>query len=299
MVFLLLFALGFVIQSCDKNETDCIYIDKRMCDPDYIAPDTTVVIPFDIDLTGYQEKVLLEEFTGFLCINCPTATSIAVSLKEQYPERLSIVAIHCTPFFAGPLTEDPDEPFHLDFRTDEGEELYEYFLPDGLPSGVINRRGTQSSNTITYQNWADRLNVLMADNNPEVYLKIGEPEVNQDSTVLKAQVIVKPLILDPGESYVINMGLMENGIEEAQKAPNNVTLYDYIHNHVFRGNSDGTWGRLAYEGDSELGEGEALLMTMSIDLNPEWKLENSELFVYVYRQSNREVIQVEEIKIGD
>jgi hypothetical protein len=276
-----------------QEKIDCVYRDKRLCDPNYSNNVTTGIIPFDEDLTDYSEKFLLEEFTGFLCTNCPTATATAKTLRNTYPGRLTIVAVHCTPFFASPLTDDPNEPFYLDFRTVEGEEYYNFFQPPGLPDGVINRLGTENTSTIAFQSWAGRLEVVMPQNDPEVFIKISEILFETDSTSVTARIIVKPLI-NSEDNYNINFGIMESGIEEAQKDVGNTTLYDYVHDHVFRGNSNGTWGTPAYSGDIELAANEAIGFKLTMDVSPDWNLNNCEAFVYITKESNREVVQVEE-----
>ncbi len=277
--------------SC-TDDTECYHEDKRLCDPNYVPP-VTGIIPFDEDLTGYSEKFLLEEFTGFLCTNCPTATATAKELRETYPGRLTVIAVHCTPFFAAPLTTNPDQPFYLDFRTVEGEALYEYYLPPGLPDGVINRGGRDDLPTITYPYWTDELEGLMADNSPEVYVKISDLILNEDSTELTGQIVVKPLTAVT-ESYNINFSLIEFGIEEAQKAPGGETLYDYKHDFVFRAASNGPWGTFAYDQQLLLDPDQALGFELKIQINEEWILSNCEAVVYVSRESDRKVVQVEE-----
>ena len=39
-------------------------------------------------------NALLIEFTGFLCVNCPTAAEEARHLHEAYPDNLVVVAMH-------------------------------------------------------------------------------------------------------------------------------------------------------------------------------------------------------------
>lgn len=296
-VLVLLLAFGFAFQACQK-ETDCIYQDKRLCDPDYVPPPPSGFVYFDGVPENYLRRHLLEEFTGFLCINCPTATAVADQMDTLYDGRLSVVAIHCSQFYAAPTQSNPALPFHTDFRTTDGENLYEYFAPEGLPDGVINRLGTENSETISYQNWPDRLSVLMADSVPEVYLGFQRVDIDTALNVLSADVVVKPLKVDSNESYFINMGLVEDGIVEGQKAPGNQTIEEYTHNHVFRGNSNGTWGRPAYTAGDLPGDELAFLMNFTIELQPEWVIENSEIFVYVYRNSNKEIVQVEELHLA-
>ena len=45
-----------------------------------------------------KRTVLLEEFTGQWCMNCPSAHAIVNSLKEQYGESFISVSIHAGGF---------------------------------------------------------------------------------------------------------------------------------------------------------------------------------------------------------
>ncbi len=275
-----------------KEDSECYHADKRLCDPNYVPP-VVGVIPFDEDTTGYTRKHLLEEFTGFLCTNCPTASATAKALRLTHAGRLTVIAIHCTPFFAAPLTTNPAMPFYKDFRTPEGEALYEYYLPPGLPDGVINRTGRNGLPTITFPYWADELASLMATNNLEVFVKINNLSVNADSTELTAQIIVKPLA-EISDSYNINCLIVEFGIEEAQKAPGGVTIYDYKHDFVLRRASNGPWGTFAYNETLQLQSDQALGFELKIPLDAEWDLTNCEVIVYISRESDRQIVQVEE-----
>lgn len=295
---LILLTLPFILMSC-TDDVDCIYQDERLCDPNYIGNVSEGIVDFNDDMTGYTEKFLLEEFTGFLCTNCPSATAQAKNLAAQYEGRLMLVAVHCTQFFAAPFPNtEPGDPFNLDFRTTEGEIYHSYYNPPGLPDGVINRLGTENSATISASNWADKLAELMPENNPEVYIRIVSTEIDADSTELSAKILVKPLVIGD-DVYTINMGLTESGIHEAQKTVGGVTLYDYVHDHVFRRNSNGNWGTIAYNNELELNSNQALAFTLRISLEPSWKIENCEAFVYISKESNREILQVEAVHLGN
>ncbi|MCH2215407.1 MAG: hypothetical protein MK086_09580, partial [Flavobacteriales bacterium] len=125
----------------DPEETDCIYADKRFCDPNFTGGNIgRELVEFSEDTENYSSKVLLEDFTGFRCTNCLPAIATAKSLKDQNPDRLSIIGVHCTPFFAAPITDDPNEPYHKDFRTPEGEFYVEHYGFQQLPTGIVNRQ---------------------------------------------------------------------------------------------------------------------------------------------------------------
>ncbi len=72
-----------------------------------------------VSKTPQNRAVLLEEYTGVKCSNCPDGHRIANNLAEKYPNRFYAVNIH-TSSYAEPYS--PDEP---DFRTPYGEDLAE------------------------------------------------------------------------------------------------------------------------------------------------------------------------------
>lgn len=281
--------------SCE--DTGCIYEDERFCDPAFDMEVYEGLVPFAEDLSDYQQRHLLEEFTGFLCTNCPAATSTANNLKNEYPDRLSLIGIHCSFIFAAPLTTDPNEPFYLDMRTENGETYYSTFTNEGpLPNGIIDRNVP----TLAPSQWEERITELMANNNPQVFIKIDDVKPSADSSQIVAKVLVKPLEM-PTEftRYTLNMALIENGIHEAQKDVNNIVIEDYVHQHVFRANSNGPWGIFAFDSEQEVPENQAMEFTLTIPVEADWVLENCEVLVYVSTENTHEIIQIEETAIAE
>ena len=280
----------------DPEETDCIYADKRFCDPNFNGGDIgRGIVEFSGNTANYTSKVLLEDFTGFRCTNCLPAINTAKNLKAVNPDRLSIVGVHCTSFFAAPLTDDPNEPYHNDFRTPEGEFYVDHYGLQSLPTGVINRQGDGVSETINFSLWPDRVNSLLAANNPEVFIQINDIKFNEDTTRASVNLIAKPL-QSSSKSYLINVALTEDGIMEAQKdndTPGGEIL-DFVHDHVLRYSGYGPFGIPAFTGDIELEQNQALAFELEVELSEEWVLQNCELLVYVSNEQGFDVVQVEE-----
>ena len=57
-----------------------------------VIPEDQQLLPLPSAKPG--SNALLIEFTGFLCVNCPTAAEEAQSLHETYPDNLVVVAMH-------------------------------------------------------------------------------------------------------------------------------------------------------------------------------------------------------------
>ena len=93
--------------------------------------------------------ILIEDFTGQKCINCPTGTEIINSIVETYGEENVIaVGIHSGPLgFAGNSKT-------VGLMTDTGNEYYTRWDKEnkmGQPWVIFNRKTSPDSH---YNNWA-------------------------------------------------------------------------------------------------------------------------------------------------
>ncbi|MDR2058180.1 MAG: Omp28-related outer membrane protein, partial [Dysgonamonadaceae bacterium] len=91
--------------------------------------------------TEVQKKnILLEEFTGIHCGNCPEGHKIANNLVTAQEGTVYTIAIH-SGHYAVPNTGEPD------YRIPEGESFDAYFQANdyGYPSGMINRKAVTTS----------------------------------------------------------------------------------------------------------------------------------------------------------
>ncbi len=103
-----------------------------------------------------DKVLLLEEFTGHLCVNCPEATILAHDLKTTYGEQLLLLSIH-----AGDLAEPATAPFDADFLTTPGTAIYNHFAPLGVPTGMINRTEYQGSVVMFKDSWEPAIKALI------------------------------------------------------------------------------------------------------------------------------------------
>ncbi len=88
------------------------------------------------DTGQFVKKVLLEDYTGHTCINCPAAAKTADQLKNIYRDQLVVMAVHAG-YFAIPDTGNPT--FSNDFRTPAGNTWNDYFKIEFNPNGLVNR----------------------------------------------------------------------------------------------------------------------------------------------------------------
>ena len=89
------------------------------------------------ETSNIVQKVLIEDFTGHKCQNCPEAAEELHILQDSYENQVIGIAIHAG-FFAEP--NSAVAPFlTTDFRTEKGTEIHDFFGANAYPVGMVNR----------------------------------------------------------------------------------------------------------------------------------------------------------------
>lgn len=220
--------------------------------------------------------VLLEDFTGQRCVNCPDATNEINKLQEQYGEdNVIAVAIH-----GGYFGIYSSTPTVTALGTEEAREYYDRWNIEAQPAGMVNRRGGITN----YTAWAtDIYNELQKPSPVSITLN-----TTFDSTDRSLQVTTSIL---SGEKLngKLQLWLTEDSITALQLMPDGSPDPAYRHNHVFRKSVNGTWGT-----DITLGESQAEA-TFTTTVDSEWQPANMHIVAFVYNQEG--VLQVTKQKI--
>ena len=217
--------------------------------------------------------VLIEDFTGQRCINCPNAALEIEKLKEQYgADTIIAVGIH-----SGPLAVYSKGNV-LGLRTEEGDEYYEHWKIEQEPMGYINRRGTPA----TLDQWGTLVREAIQ---VPTDLKLTLAAV-KDSLDNKLHVHLTVVNGDPINGR-LQLWLTESNITALQMMPDGTANQSYVHNHVFRRSINGTWGQ-----DYVAAQGEIRDLDFDCELDETWKPEN--LAVVAFIESANGVEQVVE-----
>ena len=172
--------------------------------------------------------VLVEDFTGASCTNCPGAASTLESLLEKYPNNLIVIGVHSR-FLALPAKSG--DPY---FWTPESEDI-EKFLGawDGKPEAAFNRRLFPNEKKIRIgkpDTWISYLEqeLVVA---PKVDLNI---KVTFDSVTRNVHIELKTKALTAINNKLhLHVALTESNILADQKSLTGI-LSPYTHNHVLR-----------------------------------------------------------------
>lgn len=219
------------------------------------------------DATG--KTVLLHDYTGVRCVNCPAASELAHELQDFYGERLVVLSVHAG-FQAQPVGDFPD------FTTEEGTEWYNNNSSN--PLGSVNRAKLLPGYTLQSSAWAD----AVASAFEETQIVELRVENSFDETTRQLTTTIDACQL---EAYYDNLSitvcLMEDGIVGKQVAPGGV-VNDYVHRHVFRTTLNG-----AYGDDLDFADGHGLYTNTFKLLLPEtYNADNCYIIAYVYSDTD-------------
>ncbi len=274
---------GIFAVSCDKIEEG-----EYLKHPNNSQQDPT-------DTTGQKtlfRKVLIIDFTGHKCGNCPKGHKMIATLEGTYHDAVVPVAMHCTSTYASP---EPGTAFADDFRTEEGNYLCTYTDLEGLPAGLVNTLDPLSlSNAPT--EWAT-LFANYVNVTPELSIEVIPSVANGSMTAnvkLTAETACsRKLSLCV---YVVEDNIIGGQIDYESDP---TTIEDYVHNHVFRTSFSGALGESVKDDTEELAKAAIIEKSYTKDVNSAWNIANCKVVVFVYDTDTKEVLQAEEVAVED
>ena len=170
-----------------------------------------------------NKKILLEEFTGIHCGNCPDGHAMAKKLHTAKPEDVFIIAVH-----AGHYAEPgPDQ---ADLRTEDGVEIHNFYHISGYPSGMINRTKYEGDYVISRSLWSRHAKGINAETAPvNLMINCEYDDFYEEIYITVDGYWVKD---SPSDSARLSIALLQNNIQ-AYQAGSGVGD-EYMHQHVLR-----------------------------------------------------------------
>ncbi|MBS1765534.1 MAG: Omp28-related outer membrane protein [Bacteroidetes bacterium] len=238
------------------------------------------------------KKVLLEDYTGRLCGNCPKAQRlIADSLEPLYHEQL-VVATNHAGHYAIP---NPSNCFSEDFRNPASTELNSFFGLTAYPSSMINRVGYPTNHVKFFNSWQNVINQELGKPN-NAYVGIY---TSYDQSTRTANVVVSSEFLNTlSDDYKLVVYLLEDSIHACQldydlTTPSQIDSA-YIHKHVVRGSINSTFGENLTSNPSTQTK---FLRIYNYQIPSNFNDDQCYILAYVYKSSDYYVLQSEVKKI--
>lgn len=249
--------------------------------------------PTPSDTEVVMRKVLIEDFTGQTCGNCPRAAESLTQIHELYGEKIVAMAIH-----AGFFAEPAGSHYPNDYRTPEGNELDTYFgnAAAGLPNGLVNRKAFDGQTIVQHTAWSSKATELVAL--PiEAFMWIT-PTYTAANRSLSVSIKTR-FYQNIEEGVSLAMYVTEDSIISSQKdynLPDPSLIDNYTHRHMLRGSINGAWGT-SIGAATTFATGEEFTNTGTITIPESWNSDHLSVVAVLYRTATKEVIQAEDQKI--
>ncbi|NPA67630.1 MAG: Omp28 family outer membrane lipoprotein [Chlorobi bacterium] len=228
-------------------------------------------------------KILVEDYTGHRCPNCPAASEILEEIKNDYCDHVIPLAVHVG-FFA--LPTEPDFP--EDFRTETGTTLDEVYgiSAKGLPAGMINRTEFNGNTVLGKDTWRAAVDAVY-DINPEVNIII-ESSYNQEENSVSVNITAE-FLGDIQEAVNLGLYVTEDSIVAPQQVENTYNP-EYVHRYMLKKGINGAFGEKILNSAKK---GDTFEKQFTFYPDTEWNLNRLTLIAFVSRNSTDEILQAE------
>lgn len=221
-----------------------------------------------------KRVVLLEDFTGQRCVNCPKGTDVIEELQKTYGEDAFVaVGIH-----GGPLGFSGNAKY-VGLATEVGDQYFEHWGLEYQPVGLINRHGAEK-----HTDWAAAVREELSKSAP---LELG---VSATQSSNQLYITISAHGTDGLVKGKLQVWLLEDSIVAMQMMPEGGVETDYVHNHVLRATVNGMWGD-----DFSINEGEIKDTLLTFQPETAWKPEHLSIVAFVY--NNEGVMQATKGKL--
>jgi len=229
----------------------------------------TIDGPYSEKANQLTSDVVLIEFTGMKCPNCPLGHAAIEELVTMYGEKVHPVAVHAGNFAY------PDNEFPADYQCDAGNSIFDEMEPSGFPSGTINSFLADDIDSPT--SWASKAaekgnlppKVLMT-----VTFLITDSIVNLDLTVQSTTSL--------SGNYSLCAYLTEDKVIGKQIDGSEV-IENYEHNHMLRAAFGNVWGEnITLENKIE--------KQYILRLKNEWNKDNLHVVPFVLDKKTKEIL---------
>jgi len=279
--------LSLAFYQCEEEPTSVI------TDPSQIALlDSTYVSSSTIN--PVQKKVLMEEFSGVKCSNCPAGNAKTHEIYNANSGNVIVVTVHSN-FLASPYPGSPD------LRNPDAQALS--LAPLGpvpiKPSTYINRikyAAFTNRAVIDIDEWENLVNAELALTSPidinleTVYVKANERKFRYRVTLKFAEAMQD-----------ISLGFLLNESEIiAEQLDGSTHIEDYEHEFVLR---DFITAIIGENISTTIEANTVIIKEFEIDLNEaeyneegDWEIENMHLVAFI-RAANDEILQSAEVAL--
>ena len=227
--------------------------------------------------TGGNKTVLIKDFTGARCVNCPDAAETVHELQHRLGEyRIFILSVHAG-FLAQPMGQFPD------FLTEEGTEWYGN--NNSNPLFTVDHVALTDGNTLYVEQVDTPVSEALAE--PQLFDISIDNTYDDDSRLLRVENHFNPTGDGEGEYYA-TVCLVEDSLVGWQTIPGGVDR-EYVFRNVFRGTLNGADGELVANGSFYVED--TFAATCSMELDSTYNADQCYILTYLYNHQDGKIVQ--------
>lgn len=273
--------LVFVASSCTELGPPISFKDNSaLLDTSYIDNN----LPSNV-----YKKVVIEEFTGATCNNCPRGAETIKDILTKHPDSVFAIAIHNDNPLASPHAGAED------FRTAEGIQISQRLGGTAaIPSAGIDRHKFPNTTQLVVfrSRWEGSVQDQL-EKAPAVDLQL-EQDFNASTRELTVTATIHYL-RDVDTTTHLSIAITEDDIIGPQTMPDLSVNQNYKHQHIFRTMLTPTFGLLTHP---ETVRGRVVIKSFRTTLPENWVAANCNAVGFVHHIGDSdEILQAEEIDI--
>lgn len=301
LCFTFLFATG-----CDKVENP--YEEQASIDLDTTLYPGVWQDYLDTEYPVFTENpntdvnVLLEDYTGHTCNNCPTAATEAHTIHENNPDRIFVASIHVDPGAqmsfqeaqpegSGSYTTDHTNPDAVVY----GETFQNGYNFIGNPQGTVNRKVVGGKMFDFYGTWQSRATDIINANDLKFNLQSAfnfYESTNGGFLHVEAEKLTTEEMEINTVVYVI-----QDTLTDWQLMPDNTNNEFYLHRDKHLGSIDGNaFGVPTFAANDP--EGTKQLLDYSYQVPNGLDSDNMHFLIYVFDTETYEILHVIKQKLN-
>ncbi|MEI6091070.1 MAG: Omp28 family outer membrane lipoprotein [bacterium] len=258
---------------------------------DVIEPNNYLEDPNANQSDTNNRKVLLEDFTGYRCGNCPYAAEVAHQLENLYAGRVLSIGVHIG-YYA-----EPQPPFSQEYRSETGNEIDAIYKISeiGTPNGLINREVHDTKLIKEKDSWAQ---FTVQELKKPANMKFGiTTSYNNTTKTISADIAVKYVNAQTNQNQYLAVYVVEDSVVGYQTWYNHTPEdnEDYVHHNVLRTSMNGTWGEKLSTENISANKVFNKHYELQIPSTANWRAKKLKIVAFVYQDNGGNTKPIENV----
>ena len=221
--------------------------------------------------SGHGKTVLIKDFTGARCVNCPAAAEAVHELQHELGEdHVFIMSVHAG-YLAQPVGQFPD------FTTPEGTKWYGENSSNPLFS--VDHVALTDGNTLYVEQVDTPLSDALAEDQTFDIFTVANYDEETRNLNIESDVVATA---DVAGNFYVTVCMLEDSIVGRQVVPGGVDTA-YVFRNVFRGTVNGADGDTFLNGQVYVDD--EYIYKYSVELNSAYNADQCYVLTYIYDKS--------------